>query len=524
MNRLLSIGIVLLPSIMVPAQDQRSPIEVPQVLNRGLGMVIAPYTDRPPDITLVPHGPDARHGHVWVQSVGYGLLVVGEVDGGPPDFPRNKNLILQRDHVEIWLSGAKDPELPPIGWGNRFQEEVTLPNGADSCEDWVKKSPSENAEAMEQKCRRWADMQTHYRPYFKRLFVRQYLVTPNYAVESFATPAYDEITTHFASDQPGSEEIPAPLKPHSHLQMWPGPGKNRVGYTFEIMIPFIDFPPLSETELSDLRLLVDVFNAPEPGNKVGAYSTSSPSRVYGKPETFNLLRFDPPHQFHLTPCDLPLGGKDEYGNSYAAWFVPKTDQAWEFDSDAFVVANDGGGYPAGPEALSPIARPAHYFWHGISSSEWVCGPHLSYRKGEETQNFDMHVDEHGFDAHRLPGGDLLIKVGPRAYGVNSSAQCGACPRTELRILRLSADMKIHEVLQLGGVVDTGTGISQDFSVSPDWSQVVQYDQHGLTELGQPQAWSSTTWCLGESEYEQCRHNDNVKPPDPPVLKELRNAD
>jgi hypothetical protein len=30
--------------------------------------------------------------------------------------------------------------------------------------------------------------------------------------------------------------------------------------------------------------------------------------------------------------------------------------------------------------------------------------------------------------------------------------------------------------------------------------------------------------LGESEYEQCGHHDNIQPPDPPVLKELRNAD
>jgi hypothetical protein len=81
MNRLLSIGIVLLPSMMVFAQDQRSPITVQQVPNRGLGIVVTPYTDRSPDITLVPHGPDARRGHIWVQNVGYGLLVVGEVDG-----------------------------------------------------------------------------------------------------------------------------------------------------------------------------------------------------------------------------------------------------------------------------------------------------------------------------------------------------------------------------------------------------------------------------------------------------------
>jgi hypothetical protein len=264
---------------------------------------------------------------------------------------------------------------------------VTLPNGADSCADWAKQSVSENKQAMEKKCRRWVDLESRYRPYFKRLFVRQYLVTPDYAVESFATPAYAEIIAHFASDRPGNDEIPALVKPHSHLQMWPGAGKDRVGYTFAIMIPFLDFPPLSATELRDLRLLVDVFNPPEPGKKIGAYSTSSPTRVYGNPATFNLLHFDPPHRFHLTPCDLPLSGPDEYGKLHEAWFVPGTDEEFEFESDALVVANDGGGYADGPEALSPIAHPAHYFWHAIAAGEWVCGPHLSYRKGESDAVF-----------------------------------------------------------------------------------------------------------------------------------------
>src|ERR1700757_3560946 len=179
MKRVFLIVILLLVSAFVLAQDQTGPIKVPLVLNRGLGTPISPYTDRPPDITLIPHGPDARHGHIWVQNVGYGLLVVGEVDGDPPDFPRNKNLILERDHVEIWLADAREPELPSIGW-NEFQEEqVTLPNGADSCADWAKKSVSENKQAAEKKCWRWADLQGRYRPYFKRLFVRQYLVTPD---------------------------------------------------------------------------------------------------------------------------------------------------------------------------------------------------------------------------------------------------------------------------------------------------------------------------------------------------------
>lgn len=521
MNKLLfAFAISLICSGALFAQDQAAQIKVPLVPNRGLGMIISPYTDRPADITLVPHGADARHGHLWLQNVGYGLLVVGEVDGDPPDFPRNKNLILERDHIEIWLADAKTPELPPMGWDNRDDEEETLPNGADSCADWAKKSVSDDKLAAEKKCRRWADLQSHYRPYFKRLFIRQFLVTPDYAVESFATSAYDEITARFASDRPGSEEVPALLKPQSHLQMWLGPGINRVGYTFEIMIPFEDFPPLSATELGDLRLLVDVFNAPDPGKKIGVYSSSSPTRVYAKPETFNLLRFDPTHHFHLSPCDYSLSGKDEYGGTHNAWFVPNIEPGGAFESNALDIANDGSGYD-GPESLSPIAFPMHYFWHAIAPNEWVCGPHLSYRKGDQMQKFDVHVDEPGFDAHRLPNGDLLIKVGPRSYGVNSSAQCGACPRTEVRILRLTPDMKVREVLALGGVIDTDEQASQDFTISSDWGQVVEYDRPASADPDKTKPWSSTTWCLGESAYAQCGHKDDVQPPNPPILKDLR---
>lgn len=360
MKVLFCIASFLLPLALL-AQDQpvfapasvASTIKVPQILNRGLGGMIGAYTDRPPDLTLIPHGEGARKGNVWVQTVGWGLLIVGEVDGERPEFPRNKNLILEKDHIEIWLADGKDPDLPPIGWGNQF-DQVTLAKGADSCADWARRADTPaapDASGAEKRCRTWAATQTEYRSFFKRLFVRQWLVTPDYAVESYATPAYDRITSRFASDHPDNEEIPAPLLPVSQLQMWPGPGKNRVGYTFEIMIPFTSFPPLSSTDLSDLRLMVDVFNPAAPGKKVGPYSTSSPSRAYGKPETFNHLRLDPSQQFHLTPCDVPLAAKDKYGDPRAAWFIPKSNQAFDFEHDAFIIVNDGSGYQYEPEAL-----------------------------------------------------------------------------------------------------------------------------------------------------------------------------
>jgi len=501
------------------------PVRVPQVLGRGRGMPISPYTDRPADLTLVPHGTDARKGQVWLQTVGEGILVVGEVDGERPEFPRNKSLILEKDHVEIWLADGKDPELPPLGWGNQF-DEVTLPKGAESCEEWARKGAAEtpaapSAAGAEKRCRSWADTQASYRTYLKRLFIRQWLVTPDYAVESFATPAYDEIAKRFASDKPGSEEVPVPLKPAGELQMWFGPGKNGVGYTFEILIPFTSFPPLSATELRDLRLLVDVFNPAQKGKEVVSYSTSSESRVWAKPETFNVVQLEPPQQFHITPCDMPLAARDKYRDVHPAWFVPRANQAFDFESDSFILVNDGVGYQYEPDALSPIARRIHYFWRGIGGSEWVCGPYLSYRRGEKLLNFDVDVDEDGFDAHRVPTGDLLIKVGPRVYwSAFGSGQCGACPRTDLRILRIGSDLTPREMLRLGGVIDNGLGASQDFAVSNDWSRIVEYDQKG-DEQGNPGAWSATTWCRGEISYGKCDRQDQVDPPDPPLLKELR---
>ena len=532
---LFSIALLLSCAVAVFAQDQPAPVAVPasapirvqQVLGRGLAYGIEPYKDRPADMTLVPHGPDARHGRIWLQTIGYGLLIVGEVDGERPDYPRNKNLILEKDHVEIWLADAKDPDLPPVGWGNQF-DQITLPKGADSCADWLKPLDRgyPDKPASEKKCREWADTQAHYRPYFKRLFLRQWLVTNNYAVETFATSAFNQITSRFATDQPANNiEIPAQLQPLDKLQAWFSQSGKRPGYTFEILIPYVAFPPLSTLDLRDLRLMVDVFNPPPPGKKVGSYSTSSASRIYAKPETFNAVRLDPPQQFHLTPCNLPLEGPDKYGDTRPAWFVPKADQSFDFESNAFTIVNDGSGYQYEPEALSPVAHPLHYFWHTIAESEWICGPHLRYRKGDKTQTFDATVDEDGFDAHRLPGGDLLIKVGPLVYGSTfGSGQCGACPRTQLSILRLGSDMKLREVLSLGGLIDNGGGASQDFTVSPDWSQVVQYDEDNMDDKGNPGPWSSTTWCLKDSGYEQCGHKDKVEPPDPPVLKELRQGD
>jgi hypothetical protein len=507
--------------------QQESPIIVPEIHPTVIGGSINEYVQSPPDINLLPHGQGARAGRLWVRNIGNGLLIVGDIEGGAPEFPRNKNLLLSKDHIEVWLAAASDVDMPDIGWGNQFGETL-LPKGAESCPDSIRKwsGKPDALKTAESKCREWVMTQQHYRPLFSRLFARQWLLTPDYAIESFATPAYNEITAKFASDLPrNQEEVPKALMPHGSPKIWLQPSVK--GYTFQILIPYVFFPPLPALEVQDLRVLVDVFRPAPPGKKMGPYSTSSPARMWGKPETFNNLRLDPPRTFDLTPCNMPLKGADAYRDMQDAWFIPKSGQEWEYESDAFLVVNGSGGYRYDPDGLSPVIRPLHYFWHNVSPGEWVCGPQLTYKNGKQLETFEETVAEEGFDTRRAQNGDLLVKVGPRVYYSEfGSGQCGACPRTDIRIFGLTRDMKIYQALELGDFMGAGPDSpqSQDFEITADWSQVTVYDQAPDDEDGSPGSWSSTAWCLRDSAYEECRKKDDVQPPDPPLLKELRPGD
>jgi hypothetical protein len=479
-----------------------------------------------PDITLVPRDEGARHGHLWIRTWPDGLYIAGKVDGGPPDFAYARDQILSNDHIEVWLAGAPDVDLPEIGWGNQF-EDVTLDRGAESCADWVKSDQSANSRAdfdPLRACQKWAASQVRYRPYFKRLFARQLLMTPDFTVEAFATPAFEEIERWFGG-------IPDVMKPQGNPNMLRADTRAHpepTGYSFQVFIPRGAFPPLPALNATKLYLLVDVFNAAPAGKKMGAESTSSPARVWGKPDTFNVLRLDPPISFSVTPCNLPLTGTDKRRKEHPPWLIPDSDPRQLGVSDTFIVVNDAAGYRYEPEGLSPTMSVTHHFWKNVGNEEWVCGPEMTYTKGGRSYGASSTIGEEGFDAKRLADGTLLVKDGPRAvYSEFGSGECGACPTSDLRIFDVGKDLIPYEALALGNLVGgAGRPIeSQDFTVSPDWGRITEYDLAGNVET-----WSSTTWCLekihglkngGDYAYRPCDHKENVKPPDPPVVEKLR---
>lgn len=187
------------------------PIEFAEALP-GYPKSVGEFTKVAPDITLVPRGEGARHGQLWIRTAAipgsYGLYIAGKVDGAQPDFLYTRDLIPSKDHIEIWLAGSRDVALPEIGWN----QDVTLSKGAESCGDWAKDDRFDAVEVVNRMkvCQEWAASQVRYRRYFKRLFVRQWLLAPREQIEVYATPAFDQIADWYSDRDDKLDEIMKP--------------------------------------------------------------------------------------------------------------------------------------------------------------------------------------------------------------------------------------------------------------------------------------------------------------------------
>jgi hypothetical protein len=536
-RRSTSTGIIIwaLLSFGFPTRGQSGPtIPVPHLDPGRLGSPGFRFAnDIPQLVNLIPSGDGARSGHIWVGDTGKSLRILGVVDGGQPDWPKDKNTILSKDHVEVWLAGPDDVQLPPLEWGSEHIDAKT----PDECKFDPSTPGTEDDEV--QKCETWFDAQRTYRAALNRLFVRQWILAEGQSAETFASPAYEAIAGEYGAPSDGVDAPQYPnrdlsvLKPHGDVRFRSIVRPGIPGYRFEIDIPYASFPPLHRTELSDMRLMIDVFSAAPPGRREGAYSTTSATRAYGKPETFGLFHLDTSIVFQTSPCRSPLESEKYvntlgYAEKFPAWFIPAMRTPHGYQTDAFLV----GLWRDQDIEISPMIFPFHYFWRSLGTSEWVCGPDLAYRKGNTIRSFSMsvaevfgpgqadkNVAEVGFEVKRRLNGQILIKVGPRLSGTGGMGQCGGCPWSDLSILGIDGDSNLITLLSLRKQIDGDSISSQDFSISPDWSRVVEYDATG--EDGE-RIWSSVTYCLRRGRYEQCGvEKKGVKPPYPAFFKQLR---
>jgi hypothetical protein len=462
-----------------------------------------------------------------VSSSPSGLLIEGEVDGPKPEFPALRTDLLSKDHVEVWLAAEPALNFPPIGWGNQFGESDL--KSENDCPE----PGAGNHDRKKEDCKTWFREQIKYREQFKRLFVRQWLLSPgsgydtDHTVEAYAYPAFQNIAANFFPNLYMPAAI-APVPNDGVGMSVLGTEGNKRTYGFQIGIPYSAFPPVPSLTIRDLWLMVDVFSAAPEGRRMGAFSTTAPRRKWGDPSTFNHVRIEHPLQLSLSPCAYPLAQQDLYGQDQPSFVYPvpvgTKEGARVLIDKAVMISNPVRGYLYDPAGASPEARAVSVFSKPTGNGGFVCGPELAYVKGPVSVRSGIVVAREGFDGKALTDGWTLVKSGPRAGIVApkfGTGACGACPVAELHVYAISPQGEVKPALQIDELMDGTHASAADFDFWRDWTRATYYSQAADPATLTRGAWTATTYCLKGHTYEACGSKENATPPDPPVVKSLR---
>lgn len=500
----------------------------------------------PATMELIPKAAGAHPGKIWVRSSDQGLDIWGQVQIPNNDlrWPKQKSEMLASDHVEVWLSASPEVEMPPIGYGNQFGE-IDLKSAADCTPVENGGGPGDPRIPKIKDCERWYNQQVDYRKQLERLFTRQWLAAsddPGSPTMPSKSPFEDFASTAWASLNASlfKDDLPQPLKPQSdgvrsefnteygkrQMETQADGGNENVnivtGYSFHFFIPFTAFPPAQLLRLRNLYLMVDVFSAAPEGKKMGALSTTSSERVWGKPSSFNRVVLDAPRRQEITACGANPVEEDMYGVPHHAWYFPLAGKGPLYLSTVYDIENPAGGYMYDPAGVSPIFKADEHFWKIQADGAAVCGPKLEYDNSGFKTRSDFFVAKEHFETKALADGWLLVRSGPdmstqSAFG---SGACGACPVMDFHMYSISPEGEIGSALDISNEYSgyENQPSDGDLAIAPDWKKITDYEDV-LTYLndgkgGQQDHWSSTSYCLEGHAYSKCAEEKNASPPNP----------
>ena len=463
---------------------------------------IEEWIELPHSLLLSDTDSKEREGIVWVGQSTTGIIIAGKVLGNPPQWTEGEN-------ISVWLSDREKVEMPPIGWGNQFGF-IDLQTIND-CES--KDSEDVSFRGTETECKGWFKQQEEYREPLKKLFTRHWQIAPNTVKEVYATLAFnaidDSLKENFAILEPSQI-------PEVRIQESNQPNK---AYSFEILIPWEVFPPISSLRMQSISLLVDI------SNRAG-----SPDA----PIIFDLLSFENPKEYSLTSCGYDLEGFDiltyeRIGGQIGVSWKPLSENAHTYFfprstsiiQTVFSLDNAATGYAYKPTGYSPIVINSEYFEVSLGEDEIICGPEFVYVKGEKTITSNTTIeDSRILTTRKLPNGDYLIRRGPveehSAYG---SGQCGACPRISSEVYYLDvANETLAQAFRYYDVV--GNQFNDiDIFVSDDWSEIEVYENQWNQDYTDT-TWNLKVYCYEETQrkYTECAQEDSVQEPSPRNLR------
>lgn len=402
----------------------------PVAANFVLDGAINEWTQQPPTLSLIPKSAGVRPGKIWIAQSPQGLVIAGRVEGAQPFFAKNPVDMPNGDHVEVWLALVDDIPLPPIGGYNKFGTV-----GPDDKDSLLSSQPSEQVA--------WLAKQRQYRRQLLRLFMRQWQLAPDVAVETYAQPAFAALT-----EGADLQTLSPRGQPLTHF------AADAAGYSFEFLIPWKILPPSGRLNLTDLRILVDVFS-PGAAGKYGPFSTTSPTRAYGKVKTLNRIALNPPRHWRL-PCEGPLEDYNVWGQLALSGLVERSMDESKLSfkpqrlpayflptaaadiRDIFVVDNELTRFDGIPD-WSPTIWTTSLFSLALGPNVSACGPELAVRRGNTLTRSRLLGIEPETRFKSVPGGWLLA-VGPSTVMASATAEgyCGGCEETRMEMLFVPA--------------------------------------------------------------------------------------
>ncbi len=473
---------------------------------------ISEWMQERPTYTLTKNTGEARDGSIWIDQTDQGLVIVGAVTGGSPQWPKNEASLTFKDHIEVWVADNQPVELPDIGWGHQFahptlktEEECSSPDvGSFSLAD-------------EEQCKVWFRDQVRYRESFKKLFQRQWQISPNVQAEVYALPAFKALkatsSTMFAESEQTKVVLLQPKVDSFPTRFF----ETEQGYSFEMLIPWDQFPPFHALQMKDMRILVDVFSSGTKDTQ-GPFSSSSSKRIYGDPTTYSTFSIFNPRHYILTSCHYEV--VDKLDKKYTFFMPIQTKDAY---TSLFTLGNEVGGYQYAPHpaASSPSVYKNNYVMKDLGNNLIVCGPKLTYVHNNKTVRSEFPITN-SVETKVLANGDVLVKQGPtiRTASLLGTGTCGACPVVDFNFYYIDlkkGTIKRASHFELRDIYESG---DFDYSLSLDWNKVTIFD--GITSFDDyaTTTWGSDDYCFNDTThlYEACGTQENIPEPSPRNIK------
>ena len=463
---------------------------------------IGEWKNVPSTFTLNGSG---RRGKVWVRQLPEGLIVAGELGGGPPDFATTADDMLRKDHVEIWIAPDKLPALPVPGWSNAMGS-VKVAKRQD-CIDYVKKwMPGKEAD-----CDAWLRQVGWHRSRTERLFARQYGLSPDVAVEAFAKPAWEQIV---ANGDPSPwkriEPVGTPVFKAALTER---------GYGFEALVPWDALPPISSLDLKALRLMVDIFSAHNGPARNQPFSSSSATRKYGDLATLNGVTLAEGRRFRVTGCEYPLATQFE-DDTLSGFFLPG--QGDTIRQLMFLV-NPSGHHEWTPKSDSPVVSAVGFEEKELGQGMSGCGPRFAWRDASGPHQSNLIVDMATLEAKPGSRGAYLIKSGPWIGDTifkDRYTPCFACAPVEFHLFRAGPSSELKKLVDIQEFRGEESHREQrtwdaDVLLSADWSKITLYRLAGDSK--DSAHWESDSFCREGLEYKSCGTNRNAIEPSPRAL-------